>query len=152
MNAFAPILKRAVARKGKAELDAAMPEFKSPAQLARLKDDRVLAEMTKCVFRSGFVWQVVENKWPDFEAAFARFDVNHCRMLSDEDLEQLVRSPKVIRNAICIWTTARCRGAKRVALSARVARYNKRAATSCEHDDQIPPKNRERFFYCHMES
>jgi len=34
---------------------------KSAAELAALPDDRYLAEMTKCVFRSGFVWQVIEN-------------------------------------------------------------------------------------------
>ena len=43
--------------------------------------------MTKCIFRSGFVWKIVENKWPHFEAAFHGFDVTRCAMLSDEELE-----------------------------------------------------------------
>src|SRR5207248_3048813 len=37
-------------------------------------DDRFLAAMTRAVFSSGFSWEVVEQKWPGFEAAFEGFD------------------------------------------------------------------------------
>ena len=56
---------------------------KKPAALRKVTDAAILAEMTKCVFRSGFVWQIIENKWPGFEAAFDGFDVARCAMLSD---------------------------------------------------------------------
>jgi 3-methyladenine DNA glycosylase Tag len=55
--------------------------------------------MTKCVFRSGFVWQIIEHKWPGFEAAFDRFDPTSCAMLSDEDLERLGSDERIVRNA-----------------------------------------------------
>ncbi len=55
--------------------------------------------MTKCVFRSGFVWQIIEHKWPGFEAAFDRFDTAVCAMLSDEDLERLGVDGRIVRNA-----------------------------------------------------
>ena len=55
--------------------------------------------MTKCVFRSGFVWQIIEAKWPGFEAAFDGFDVSGCAMLSDEDLERLASDERIVRNA-----------------------------------------------------
>lgn len=99
MQSFSDIYERAVKRKGKAELEALLPEVKSKQQLARIKDHLYLAEMTKCVFRSGFVWQIIENKWPGFEAAFHGFDVTQCAMLSDEELEVLTTNTDIVRHA-----------------------------------------------------
>jgi len=76
----------------------------SPAELRAIPDDRYLAEMTKCIFRSGFVWKIIENKWPDFERAFSYFDTMSCAMLSDEDLEVLAQDARIVRNAIKIRT------------------------------------------------
>ena len=100
MQKFAAIYERAAERKGGADaLEALLPKPKSSAQLKRISDDRYLAEMTKCVFRSGFVWQIIENKWPGFEAAFGEFDTAACAMLSDEDLERLAEDVRIVRNA-----------------------------------------------------
>jgi 3-methyladenine DNA glycosylase Tag len=55
--------------------------------------------MTKCVFRSGFVWKIIENKWPGFEAAFHHFDVSVCAMLSEEEQEQLAQDASIVRHA-----------------------------------------------------
>jgi 3-methyladenine DNA glycosylase Tag len=100
LQKFAAIYQRAAKRKGGVDaLEALLPKPKTAAQLKRVADDRYLAEMTKCVFRSGFVWQVIENKWPGFEAAFAGFDVMSCAMLSDEDLERLAADTRIVRNA-----------------------------------------------------
>ena len=97
MQSFAVIYDRAHKRKGD-ELEDMMPKVKSKQQLSKLQDSAVLAEMTKCVFRSGFVWKIIENKWPGFEAAFHDFDVTQCAMLSDEDLECLQSNPEIVRN------------------------------------------------------
>ena len=43
--------------------------------VAKLGDDRILAAFTKQIFKSGFVWRVVENKWPDFEETFFNFNI-----------------------------------------------------------------------------
>jgi len=100
MQSFATIYEGAAARKGGAgPLEELLPQAKSAAELTAVPDDRYLAEMTKCVFRSGFVWQVIEHKWAAFEAAFAGFDVTSCAMLSDEDLERLVQDASIVRNA-----------------------------------------------------
>ena len=99
MESFANIYARAAERKGgAAALDALLNKPKTPAQVKRLTDAEVLAEMTKCVFRSGFVWKIIEAKWPAFEREFAEFDVNTCAMLSDEDLERLSQNPDIVRN------------------------------------------------------
>ena len=71
---------------------------KGQSDLSKISDADVLAEMTKCVFRSGFVWKIIEAKWPGFEAAFGDFDVMHCAMLADEDLEVLQGNTDIVRH------------------------------------------------------
>lgn len=102
MASFKQIYARAAKRKGGEEaLEKliASPKPKTRAALKKLGDDRYLADMTKRIFQAGFVWRVVEQKWPDFEAAFQNFDPGRLSFLSDEDLDQLCRNPKIIRHA-----------------------------------------------------
>lgn len=68
------------------------------AQLSQLGDDRILAAMTKKVFQSGFVWRVVENKWPDFEELFFNFNIEKILMMPEDMLERKAADPKIIRN------------------------------------------------------
>lgn len=105
MDSFASIEQRAAERKGgRAALEDILPKPAANAALRRRPDDRYLAEMTKCVFRSGFVWQIIESKWPGFEAAFDGFDVSSAAMLSDEDLERLGADERIVRNGPKIRT------------------------------------------------
>lgn len=100
MDSFDSIFQRAAKRKGGARaLEEILPEAASNRTLQNQSDDRYLAEMAKCVFRSGFVWQIIENKWAGFEEAFDGFDVSGCAMLSDEDLERLSQDTRIVRNA-----------------------------------------------------
>ncbi len=100
METFASIFERAAERKGGVDaLESLLSKPRSAAQLRKVQDSDVLAEMTKCVFRSGFVWKVIENKWPGFEKAFHDFDVTRCAMLSDEELEALTTNAEIVRNA-----------------------------------------------------
>lgn len=66
--------------------------------IAQLTDDRVLAAFTKQIFKSGFVWRVVENKWPDFEEHFFNFNIEKMLMMPEEMLERKAADPKIIRN------------------------------------------------------
>lgn len=104
VDSFADIFAHAAERKGgelalEALLPAAGSSARKPVALRKLKDAEVLAEMTKCVFRSGFVWKIIENKWPGFEQAFHEFDVSRCAMLSDEELEHLQTNTAIVRHA-----------------------------------------------------
>lgn len=100
MDSFDSIFQCAAERKGGARvLEDMLPEVAGDETLRNTGDDRYLSEMTKCVFRSGFVWQIIQYKWPGFEQAFDRFDVSGCAMLSDEDLERLVQDESIVRNA-----------------------------------------------------
>lgn len=100
MEAFSDIYARAVKRKGgEAALAEMVGKPPSKRRLAKLEDAAVLAEMTRCVFRSGFVWKIIEAKWPGFEQAFHQFDVTRCAMLSDEELEALCANEAIVRHA-----------------------------------------------------
>lgn len=99
MAGFDAIRKRAEARKGgPAALAALLPPAPDPAALAALADDRVLAEMAKRIFCSGFVWRVIEQKWPGFEAAFLGFDVARLCFEPDEFWEALGRDARIVRH------------------------------------------------------
>lgn len=66
--------------------------------VAKLSDDRILAAFTKQIFKSGFVWRVVENKWSDFEEHFFNFNIEKMLMMPEEMLERKAADPKIIRN------------------------------------------------------
>lgn len=96
---FERLFETAALRKGGAEaLEQLLPAPRSPEELINTGNDRYLAAMTRCVFRAGFVWRIVENKWPGFEQAFASFDPDAVQHFSDEHLEQLAADPDIIRN------------------------------------------------------
>ena len=100
MRGFDEIYAIAAERKGGAKaLEELLPTPKSARALAGIGDDRLLADMTKWIFRSGFSWKVVENKWDGFETAFSGFAPRSVSMLSDDDLAGLAKDTRIIRNA-----------------------------------------------------
>lgn len=102
---FAAIYQRACERKGgEAALKALTSKPLTPARLAQLPDKLLLAELTKKVFQSGFVWRVVRQKWPGFCELFFDFDVEKVLLLSDEMLEQRAADPRIIRNLNKVFT------------------------------------------------
>jgi 3-methyladenine DNA glycosylase Tag len=96
---FANIRERAAERHGgEGKLDQLMPLVRTPRALARSKDDRWLAQMTRCVFQAGFVWRVVDRKWDDFEDVFFGFPPERIVMLSPEQIDRFASNPRIIRN------------------------------------------------------
>ena len=75
---FQKIYDEAVAQKGEEALADLLPQPKTNAELLAVPDADYLAEMAKCIFRSGFVWKIVEHKWPDFERVFVSFNQHRC--------------------------------------------------------------------------
>ncbi|KAB2912578.1 MAG: DNA-3-methyladenine glycosylase I [Hyphomicrobiaceae bacterium] len=99
MIAFKTIRARAAKRKGgEAALQSLLPKPPAAKALARLTDDRVLAEMARCIFSAGFVWSVIEKKWPGFEEAFLGFDPKRLMFQPDEFLEGLHGDARIVRN------------------------------------------------------
>lgn len=104
-ESYETIYQRACERKGsETALLALLPEPSTPKQLIALGDDRYLAEMTRKVFQSGFVWRVVDQKWPDFEEVFWQFDIDKLLMMPDEMLERKAADPKIIRHLKKVWS------------------------------------------------
>jgi len=93
------IYQRAAARKGGvANLNILLGPSNEDRLLAAIPDDRFLSEFTKKVFQSGFVWRVVENKWPNFEESFFNFNIEKVLMMPEEMMERKASDPKIIRN------------------------------------------------------
>ena len=105
MTAFKTIRARAEKRKGGpkalAKLLPANPDAKA---LAKLPDDRILADMTKRVFCAGFAWSVIENKWPDFEKAFLGFKPAKLAFQPDEFWGALMDDKRIVRNGAKIMS------------------------------------------------
>lgn len=98
MIAFAKIQKAAEQRLGKPALRRRLPEVKSAAALRRVGDDRYLSLMSLRIFRAGLRHDMVDARWPAFEAAFHAFDPKRVRAMSDEEVEALLREPRLIRH------------------------------------------------------
>ena len=99
MASFAAIRVRAERRKGGARvLEHLLPPAPDRKALARLGDDRVLAEMARRVFCAGFAWSVVDEKWPGFEEAFVGFDPRELLARPGSYWEALAQDRRIVRN------------------------------------------------------
>ena len=99
MTSFKALYKLAAANRGGSKLlEAMLPRAATEEALVAQSDDRYLSMMTRCVFRAGFVWRVIDNKWPGFESAFADFNPLAVAHFSDERLEQLGQDTSIVRN------------------------------------------------------
>jgi len=102
MLKFDTIIALAVANKGSlAALEALLATTRSasPAEIAKIPDNRLLSEMSRRIFQAGFSWKVVDDKWPAFEALFAAFDPRVCANLAEERFDALLKDGRIIRNA-----------------------------------------------------
>jgi len=99
MASFAPILKRAISRTGGPEqLEDQLPVPKTPAQIAKLADDRYLSQMSLRIFRAGLKHALVDARWPAFEDAFHGFLPGRVVLMSDEEMEACMANRALIRH------------------------------------------------------
>src|SRR4029079_10603872 len=98
-TSFKTIRARAEKRKGGpkalAKLLPPKPDLKA---LAKLGDDRILAEMSKRVFSAGFAWSVSETKCPGFEKAFLGFKPGPLTLQPDDFWDALMKDTRIVRN------------------------------------------------------
>jgi 3-methyladenine DNA glycosylase Tag len=96
---FKVIRARAEKRKGGPKgLEKLLPKKPDTKALAKLADDRMLAEMTQRVFSAGFAWSVIENKWPGFEKAFLGFKPARLVFQPDDFWDGLLSDTRIVRN------------------------------------------------------
>ena len=99
MQSFSEIYAIASDRHGSADaLEAELPTPLPASAIRTIPDDRWLAAFSRMVFQTGMSWKVVDAKWPGFEAAFHGFDPGRNAMLSDDDLDTLVKDTRIIRH------------------------------------------------------
>ena len=100
---FKSIQARAARRKGGDKVLASLlPKKRDNKALAKLTDDRVLAEMARRVFCAGFVWSVIDKKWPGFEDAFLGFNPKRLLFQPAEFWEKLTQDTRIVRNPTSI--------------------------------------------------
>jgi 3-methyladenine DNA glycosylase Tag len=105
MIPFKTIRARAEKRKGgPKQLDKLLPPRPDASVLAKLPDDRALAEMTKRVFSAGFAWSVIETKWPGFEKAFLGFRPAKVSFQPDDFWHALLNDKGIVRNGAKIMS------------------------------------------------
>jgi 3-methyladenine DNA glycosylase Tag len=98
-SGFAALRARAELRKGgAAALAEFLPAVAGNDALARISDDRILAGMTRRIFCAGFVWRVIDQKWPDFEEAFLGFSPQRLAFEPDEFWEKLASDARIVRH------------------------------------------------------
>lgn len=96
---FTPILDRALRRNGDIQsLEQRLAEPLPAKDIANISDDRYLSMMAKVVFQAGFVWRVIDKKWPDFETVFIGFDAEKLLLLSHEQIEAMGKDKRIVRN------------------------------------------------------
>ena len=96
---FRKIRERAAARKGGDDvLQGLLGQVADNAALAALPDDRVLSTMAKRVFSAGFVWSLIEQKWPGFEEAFLGFEPKRLLFQPDDFWHDLASDKRIVRN------------------------------------------------------
>ncbi|OCI93284.1 3-methyladenine DNA glycosylase [Rhizobium sp. AC27/96] len=105
MGSFTEIEERAEKRKGGPDaLKALMPKTPNHDALRALPDDRILSEMTRYVFYAGFVRNIIDAKWPGFEAAFSAFDLAFLNFAPDDYWHDLTSDARVVRNGAKIMS------------------------------------------------
>lgn len=109
MQDFSEIYQRALERKGGEEqLLALLPDnIRTAVELSAISHARYLAEITRAIFKAGFIWKIIDHKWAGFEEAFWQFNIARCSMTSPEDLESLYQDTRIIRNMQKIDTVHR---------------------------------------------
>ncbi|ARQ08679.1 DNA glycosylase protein [Rhizobium etli] len=106
MISFEAIRQCAEERKGGAAALQALLEKHRPDhdRLRAMSDDRILADMTRRIFYSGFVQKVIDAKWPGFEAAFSGFDPAALNIAPDDYWHELTSDERIIRNGAKIMS------------------------------------------------
>lgn len=88
---------------GQAALEAQLPQVLRPEVLMAKPDSWFLSAMSRRVFQAGMQHRVINQRWPAFEAYFWGFEPDKLMLLSEEQLEQAMLAPGLIRH----WTKLR---------------------------------------------
>ncbi|MFN0147491.1 MAG: DNA-3-methyladenine glycosylase I [Dehalococcoidia bacterium] len=72
--------------------------MEAPKQITPTKLADYLEILTKTAFEPGLNWQVIERKWPGFQAAFHGFDPERVANLSPDEVDALTSDERIVRS------------------------------------------------------
>jgi DNA-3-methyladenine glycosylase I len=81
-------------------MDGNAPPRRKPADLAGY-----LEALSRPVFQVGIRWRVIDGKWDGIRDAFGRFDPVAVADYGQDDVERLLRDPRVVRSKAKIEAT-----------------------------------------------
>ena len=76
-----------------------------PPKVTPDTDSGYFEELTKAIFRSGFSWRVVRQKWDNFRDSFEGFDLDKVANYGAGDIDRLFSDSGIIRNRRKILAT-----------------------------------------------
>ena len=76
-----------------------------PPKVTPDTDSGYLEELTKAIFRSGFSWRVVREKWDNFRDSFEGFDLDKVANYGAGDIDRLFSDKGIVRNRRKILAT-----------------------------------------------
>lgn len=72
--------------------------YEIPPRKKPTGDNGYFEELTKAIFQAGFSWQVIRDKWPNFQKAFDGFDIAVVAGYGEPDVERLASDTGIVRN------------------------------------------------------
>jgi len=100
--------------------------------------------MTKTVFTAGLNWKVVDNKWPNFQKAFAGFSIPKVAGFTDKDTKRLMADAGIVRNEKKIQATVHNAG-EFLKLEKDFDSFQKYLTTFGKDEDRMLEAVQERF-------
>ena len=73
-------------------------QIEIPDRLRPEGDNGYFEELTKAIFRAGFSWRVIREKWPAFQTAFNGFNLETVASYGQEDIDRLFNDASIVRN------------------------------------------------------
>jgi 3-methyladenine DNA glycosylase Tag len=99
MTSFDAIYSEALFRQcDEGVLKSKLPVPRTSEELRNINDADYLSVMSRRIFRAGLRHSMVDAKWPAFENIFHGFEIGYVRMMSDDDLEKLMKNEGIIRH------------------------------------------------------
>ncbi|MCZ2856145.1 MAG: DNA-3-methyladenine glycosylase I [Candidatus Bathyarchaeota archaeon] len=68
-------------------------------------DNAYFENMTRIIFQAGLSWKLIDKKWPRFRKAFMNFHIEQVAQFNNDDVEQLMNNPSIVRNRAKILAT-----------------------------------------------
>ena len=82
-----------------------MPNYEIPPRHVPENDAGYFEKIAQAVFQAGFSWQVIRQKWPNFQRAFDGFNVDQVATFTDADVERMLEDKGIVRNGRKIEAT-----------------------------------------------